>query len=81
MTHSSESVMKLRLQLLALSPNPDLHWYAVIIWKVSRRDVWHAAKAAANHLLGISACTLVPALPLHLAHFECRLSYVMAHCY
>lgn len=73
--------MKLRFRLLALCPNPDLHWYAGTGWKVCYRDIWHAAKATANHFLGISACTFVPALPLHLAPFECRLSYVVTHCY
>ena len=81
MTHSSDRVMKLRLRFLGLCPNPDLHWYAVIGGKVCYMDVWHAAKAAANHLLAVSACTLVPVLPLHLAHFERRLSYMMTHCY
>lgn len=56
MTHNCRRVRKLGLWFLALCQSPDLLWYAVISCKVCSMDVWHAAKAAADHLLGISAC-------------------------
>jgi len=75
--HTSDNVMKLRLQFLTLCPKPDLHRRAATGWEVCCRDAWQAARAAAGPPLGVPT----RALPLRRAHSGRRLGYTMARCY